>query len=147
MVPEALTPDEIAARLDVPPHEAARWIAAGLLPVAAVNAEGVPLVFDHWLELNGAALKKGQPTELRSNRLRAAYTRRHEILVQLCGCVPSPENGRPTILCTDARSLQSAVRLAAAFAAAAPDDALFGRLAAVTVEPLARHLGNDPNDA
>ena len=59
-----------------------------------------------------------------------------------CGCVLSPDTGKRAVLCGDALALQSAARLAAAFALAAPDDPFFRRLAAVTSEAFERHIAD-----
>jgi hypothetical protein len=66
-----------------------------------------------------------------------------------CGCCWSlptragenrPPEGEPEFLCGEARGLDLARRMTAAFVAAAPDDPFFARLAAVATEAFERHV-------
>jgi hypothetical protein len=64
-----------------------------------------------------------------------------------CGCTFPPPAGAAKVdlataifLCRDARALEATAHIAAAFAAAAPADPFFARLAVVTREAFDKHL-------
>lgn len=58
-----------------------------------------------------------------------------------CGCVLYPNERFPSFPCREAVALGAATRLGGAIAAAAPGDAFFARIAAITRAALAQHLG------
>lgn len=143
-IPEVMTAAEVADYLGVSVAHVAQWADAGQLRAAA-RSEGGLLLFYRWrVERDGKRLAAAEP-----HRLIPTRRKRVALLIEPhklpCGCCFAGATGeaarQPVWLCSDARSLQLAERLTIAFAAAAPRDPFFQRLANVTREALARHIG------
>lgn len=148
LVPALMTLDEAADHLGAVPAQVLVWAAEGRLPVAA-RSEGGQLLFYRWrVEREGPALVADELVRFKKGG-RRGHAMFHDARRHPCGCAfagPRGDQdgraaGEPIWLCADARALQSAMRLTAAFVAAAPADPFFRRLAEVTREALARHLG------
>jgi hypothetical protein len=134
-----------ARRLGVTHERLLCWVAQKLLPIAGEDEEGRVLLREHLVAERGEALAAEAPERLRSPRLRQMWADPMRPRVLRCGCSfaadPAPD-AEPLIRCVDARALDATARLAAAFAAAAPADLFFHRLAQVTRAALARHLSD-----
>jgi hypothetical protein len=139
-----LTPTQIAVRLGIEGRAdiVADLLRRGLLPIAGQDEEGVPLVRQHHVEQRGPGLLARDFSALRSPRLRRLAVADLPPLLP-CGCAID-QRDEPTFLCRTGQSLEIAMGLARAFAAAAPHDLFFQRLAAITEEALARHLAGPP---
>jgi hypothetical protein len=144
--PALMTPPEIAENLDVGEEEVALWFRHGQLVADARNESGQPLAYRWRVKRDGPGLAAGERVRISRRSRLPSRKLRAEILIDPpalpCGCSIDPDIGRPFFLCADARALQSAERLAAAFAMAAPDDPFFRRLAAVTREAFERHIAD-----
>jgi hypothetical protein len=150
-VPEIVTADEAADLLGVGTHHIHVWAGDGLLPVCARGEDG-QLLFRRWrIEKLGPKLVSAADIEPRFKKAggRRGHAMFHDCRKLPCGCAIAgsegdeigKDAGQPVWLCADARALQSAERLATAFAMAAPGDPFFRRLAAVTREAFQRHVG------
>jgi hypothetical protein len=136
-----LTTRQVAERLGVDHEHVLSWAAKRLLPISGQTEEGIPLIRAAIVETVGEALVSGVPKNLRSPRLRRLLADKDQPRVLPCGCAfATATESDPVFLCYGARSLESAMRLAAALAAVAPRDAFFQRLAQVSAEAFARHL-------
>jgi hypothetical protein len=142
--PALMTPPEIAEYLDVGEEEVALWFRYGQLVADARNESGQPLAYRWRVKRDGPGLAAGERVRISRRSRLPARKLRAEILIDPpalpCGCSIDPDIRRPFFLCADARALQSAERLAEAFALAAPDDPFFRRLADVTREAFERHM-------
>lgn len=141
-----MTPPEIADYLDVGEEEVALWFRHGQLVADARNESGQPLAYRWRVKRDGPGLAAGERVRITRRSGLPSRKVRAEILIDPptlpCGCSIDPDTRRTFFLCPDARALQSAERLASAFALAAPDDRFFRRLAAVTREAFERHIAD-----
>lgn len=143
--PSLMTLREAADFLGVPIEAVALWAREGRLLAAARNETG-ELLFYRWrVERDGWKLAMEEPVRLAPRRGKwIGFLIDPRTLP--CGCCfagATGEAARQSVwLCPDARSLQSAAGLTAAFAAVAPHDPFFRHLRNVTREALARHLGD-----
>ena len=139
---EALTPNEIAVRLGVERPVISQWVRAGLLPVAAVNVDGEPLIFDHHLELHGEALRFGRPEDLRSPRLRQLWRKRHRCVFCRVGVFRRRRPASPRSSAAMPTPFNPPNGLPPPSSPPAPNDPFFRRLADVTREAFERHIGS-----
>jgi len=142
-LPQILTLSEVAEFLGVGCTAVTAWARDGVLPVCA-RSEGGELLFYRWrVERDGPKLAASEAVRFRKQARRQNTTMLHDGRQLPCGCVlvgAGNAFGQPAWLCPSVRVLESVYRLAAAFAAAAPDDPFFQRLSRVTADALARHL-------
>jgi hypothetical protein len=144
-----MTTTHAARRLGVPHERLLNWVARKLLPIAGEDEEGRVLLREHTVLERGEALAAEVPERLRSPRLRRLWANAARPRVLPCGCVFTPDVapiGEPLIRCADANALEATARLAAAFAAVAPRERCFRRLADVTRDALACHLAGAAGD-
>lgn len=142
-LPQILTLSEVADFLGVGCTAVTTWARDGLLPVCA-RSEGGELLFYRWrVERDGPKLASSEAVRFWKPAGRRNARMLHDGHQLPCGCVlvgAGNEFGQPVWLCSGVRVLDSVHRLAAAFAAAAPDDPFFQRLSRVTADALARHF-------
>jgi hypothetical protein len=142
--PQILTLNEAADFLGVGSAAVAQWARDGLLPACA-RSEGGELLFYRWrVQRDGPKLAASEVVRFRTTNSRRDLAILHDGRRVSCGCTlvgNGEAAGQPIWLCPDARALQSVARLTAGFAAAAPDDPFFCRLARATADALARHFG------
>jgi hypothetical protein len=141
-----MTTSLAARRLGVAHERLLEWVARKLLPIAGEDEEGRVLLRENLVVERGEVLLAEVPEQLRSPRLRALWAAAARPRVLPCGCAFPPDiapNSEPLIRCADAHALEATTRLAEAFAAVAPRDPFFRRLAEVTREALVSHLANE----
>jgi len=150
-LPTLATTTEAADYLKVSESHIEQWAAEGRLPIAGRTESGLALFYKWVVERNGVALAAGEPVRIvprRSGRGKAALLYKPRALK--CGCCLSSANRRdadgldsekPIFLCREAQGLDLTRRLAAVFAATAPNDPFFSRLANVASDAFNRHLG------
>jgi hypothetical protein len=132
-----------ARRLGVAHERLLDWVARKLVPIAGEDEEGRVLLREHVVLERGEALAAEMPERLRSPRLRQLWASAARPRVLSCGCADAADatlNSEPLIRCADAHALAATLRLAEAFAAAAPGEPFFRRLAEVARDALASHL-------
>ena len=133
-----------AQRLGVSHERLLDWIARKLLPIAGEDEEGRVLLREHVVLQRGEALAADAPERLRSPRLRRLWADPARPRILRCGCAFTADDrldAEPLVYCADARALDATRRLAEALVATAPGDPFFSRLAAVSRDALASHVG------
>jgi hypothetical protein len=151
-IPEIVTAGEAADLLGASAGQVEQWAMDGLLSACARSESG-QLLFYRWrVEKLGPKLAAGELARFKKDRRRTRHGHGmfHDCRRLPCGCAIASERGdqdgesanQPVWLCADARALQSAERLAAAFAMAAPGAPFFRRLADVTREAFERHIAD-----
>jgi hypothetical protein len=144
-----------AHRLGVTHERLLDWVARKLLPIVGEDEEGHVLLREHLVLERGEALAADVPEGLRSPRLRQLWATGARPRVLPCGCTfaaGATPNSDPLIRCADAHALEAIARLTQAFAATAPREQFFQRLAEVARDAVACHLagpagGNNPRTA
>ena len=146
--PSLMTAREAADFLRVSVEAISVWAREGKLLAAARTENGEPLFYRWRVARDGPPLAVEEPLRIIREPSARSLRKREALLFHPrslpCGCTSVVTDGEsvhePVYLCRTARALESAANLAQAFAAVAPHDPFFRRLARITAEAVLAHL-------